>query len=77
MLRADRAEQALAKIKINKGHQQLLSKAPEIKNQIETIDQALKEIAASSVDDQGKLLNQAAKSNFKKTSTTSKPTKTN
>jgi hypothetical protein len=66
LLRADRAEQALAKIKINKGHQQLLSKAPEIKNQIETIDQALKEIAASSVDDQGKLLNQAAKSNFLK-----------
>ncbi len=66
LLRADRAEQALAKIKINKGHQQLLSKAPEIKNQIENIDQALKEIAASSVDDQGKLLNQTAKSNFSK-----------
>ena len=30
LLRTDRAEQALAKIKISKGQQQLLSKDPEI-----------------------------------------------
>ena len=41
LLRADRAEQALAKIKISKGQQQLLSKVPEIQNQIKFIDDEL------------------------------------
>ena len=61
LLRSDKAEQALAKIKINKGHQQLLSKAPEIKNQIKNIDDQLKEIKALEIDDQAKLLNQPRK----------------
>ena len=61
LLRPDRAEQALAKIKINKGHQQLLSKAPDLKNQIKNIDDQLKEIKALEIDDQAKLLNQPRK----------------
>ena len=61
LLRADRAEQALAKIKINKGHQQLLSRAPEIKNQIKNIDDQLKEIRALEIDDQARFLNQPRK----------------
>jgi len=64
LLRADRAEQALAKIKINKGHQQLLSNAPNIKNQIKSIDDQLKEIRALEVDNQAKLLNQPAKTSL-------------
>jgi hypothetical protein len=36
LLRGDRAEQALAKIKISKGQQQLLSKVPEIQNSNKT-----------------------------------------
>jgi len=50
LLRADRAEQALAKIKISKGQQQLLSKVPEIESQIKLIDDELKEIRLASVD---------------------------
>ena len=50
LLRGDRAEQALAKIKISKGQQQLLSKVPEIENQIKLIDDELKEIRLASVD---------------------------
>ena len=61
LLRAGRAEQALAKIKINKGHQELLSRAPEIKNQIKSIDDQLKEIKALEIDSQAKLLNEPAK----------------
>ena len=61
LLRSDRAEQALAKIKINKGHQQLLSKAPDLKNQIKNIDDQLKEIKALEIDNQAKLLNQPRK----------------
>ena len=61
LLRADRAEQALAKIKINKGHQQLLSSAPDIKNQIKSIDDQLKELRALEIDDQARLLNEPRK----------------
>ena len=69
MLRADRAEQALAKIKINKGHQQLLSSAPDIKNQIKSIDDQLKELRALEIDDQARLLNQPAKTSLIKKKT--------
>ena len=61
LLRSDRAEQALAKIKINKGHQQLLSKTPELKNKIKLIDDELKEIKTLEIDNQAKLLNQPRK----------------
>jgi len=50
LLRGDRAEQALAKIKISKGQQQLLSKVPEIENSIKIIDDELKEIRLASTD---------------------------
>ena len=50
LLRGDRAEQALANIKIKKGQQQLLSKVPEIQNQIKFIDDELKEIRLASTD---------------------------
>ena len=50
LLRGDRAEQALANIKISKGQQQLLSKVPEIQNQIKFIDDELKEIRLASTD---------------------------
>jgi len=50
LLRGDRAEQALAKIKISKGQQQLLSKVPEIQNSIKFIDDELKEIRLASTD---------------------------
>ena len=50
LLRGDRADQALAKIKISKGQQQLLSKVPEIENQIKAIDDELKEIKLASTD---------------------------
>jgi len=66
LLRSDRAEQALAKIKINKGHQQLLSKAPDLKNQIKNIDDQLKEIRALEIDDQARLLNEPAKKSLLK-----------
>ena len=58
MLRGDRAEQALAKIKINKGHQQLLSRLPDVQNQIKLIDDELKELRNLSVDSQSALLNE-------------------
>ena len=41
LLRGDRAEQALARININKGHQQLLSRLPDVQNQIKLIDDGL------------------------------------
>ena len=50
LLRGDRAEQALAKIKISKGQQQLLSKVPEIESQIKLIDDELKEIRLASIN---------------------------
>ena len=57
LLRGDRAEQALAKIKISKGQQQLLSKVPEIENQIKVIDDELREIRLASVDQLDQLNN--------------------
>ena len=57
LLRGDRAEQALAKIKISKGQQQLLSKVPEIENQIKVIDDELKEIRFASTDQLDQLNN--------------------
>ena len=50
LLNAKRGEQALAKIKISKGHQQLMSKAPDIENQIKVIDDELRTIKLSSLD---------------------------
>jgi len=58
LLNAKRGERALAKIKISKGQQQLLSKAPDIQNQIKVIDDELRTIKLSSLDDQSTLLNQ-------------------
>ena len=57
LLRGDRAEQALAKIKISKGQQQLLSKVPEIENQIKVIDDELREIRFASTDQLDQLNN--------------------
>jgi hypothetical protein len=57
LLRGDRAEQALAKIKISKGQQQLLSKVPEIQNSIKLIDDELKEIRLASTDQLDQLNN--------------------
>jgi len=50
LLNAQRGERALAKIKISKGQQQLLSKAPDIENQIKVIDDELRTIKLSSLD---------------------------
>jgi len=58
LLNAKRGEQALAKIKISKGHQQFLSKVPDIENQIKLIDDELKDLKALSIDNQSTLLNQ-------------------
>ena len=58
LLRGDRAEQALARININKGHQQLLSRLPDVQNQIKLIDDELKELRNLSVDSQSALLNE-------------------
>ena len=61
LLKADKAKQALSKIQISKGHQQLLSKVPEIENQIKAIDDELRTINVSSIDDVDKFLNQPRK----------------
>ena len=57
LLKADKAETALARIKIKKGQQQLLSKVPEIENQIKLIDDELKEIKLASTDQLDQLNN--------------------
>jgi len=57
LLRGDRAEQALARIKISKGQQQLLSKVPDLENQIKVIDDELKEIRLASIDQLDQLNN--------------------
>ena len=58
LLRPDRAKQALAKIEISKGHQQLLSSVPDIENSIKAIDDELRAIKSDSIDDVQKFLNQ-------------------
>ena len=45
LLNAARGDRVLAKIKINKGHQQLLSKVPDLENQIKFIDDELKDLS--------------------------------
>ena len=57
LLKADKAKTALARIKIKKGQQQLLSKVPEIENQIKLIDDELKEIRLASTDQLDQLNN--------------------
>ena len=58
LLRPDRAKQALAKIEISKGHQQLLSRVPDIENSIKAIDDELRAIKSDSIDDVQRFLNQ-------------------
>ena len=58
LLRPDRAKQALAKIEISKGHQQLLSSVPDIENSIKAIDDELRAIKSDSIDDVQRFLNQ-------------------
>ena len=61
LLRPDRAKQALAKIEISKGHQQLLSRVPDIENSIKAIDDELRAIKSDSFDDVQKFLNEPRK----------------
>ena len=64
LLNAKRGERALARIKISKGQQQLMSKAPDIQNQIKVIDDELRAIKLSSLDNQSTLLNQPRRQNL-------------
>ena len=61
LLNAQRGERALARIKISKGQQQLMSRAPDIQNQIKVIDDELRTIKLSSLDEVDTFLNQARK----------------
>jgi len=51
LLNAARGDRVLAKIKINKGHQQLLSKVPDLENQIKFIDDELKDLSIAAKKD--------------------------
>jgi hypothetical protein len=64
LLNAKRGERALARIKISKGQQQLMSRAPDIQNQIKVIDDELRAIKLSSIDNQSTLLNQPRRQNL-------------
>jgi len=66
LLNAQRGEQALARIKINKGQQQLLSSVPDLQNQIKVIDDELRTIKLSSLDQVDTFLNQPRRQNLLK-----------